>query len=49
MQGVAISIFVKTDEKKANQLGKVFHYDLYGKRDLKYNFLNNRIALFVFL
>ncbi|WP_298496288.1 type ISP restriction/modification enzyme [uncultured Algibacter sp.] len=40
MQGVAITIFVKTGKKKINQLGKVFHYDLFGKRDLKYHFLN---------
>jgi predicted helicase len=39
MQGVSINIFVKTGKKKANELGKVFHYDLYGKRDLKYDFL----------
>ena len=39
MQGVAITIFVKTGNKKANELGKVFHYDLYGKRDFKYDFL----------
>jgi len=39
MQGVAITIFVKTGKKKTNQLGKVFHYDLFGKRDDKYNFL----------
>ncbi|SEB96931.1 N-6 DNA Methylase [Maribacter dokdonensis] len=40
MQGVAITIFIKTGKKKNNQLGKVFHYDLYGKRDNKYDFLN---------
>ena len=40
MQGVSINIFVKTGEKKKNELGKVLHYDLYGKRDFKYNFLN---------
>ena len=40
MQGVAITIFVKTGKKKENELGKVFHYDAYGKRDLKYDFLN---------
>ena len=40
MQGVSINIFVKTGKKKAEQLGKVFHYDLFGKRDFKYNFLN---------
>ena len=39
MQGVAITIFVKTGKKKNNNLGKVFHYDLYGKRDVKYDFL----------
>ncbi|HET8810556.1 MAG TPA: N-6 DNA methylase, partial [Flavobacteriaceae bacterium] len=41
MQGVSINIFVKTGKKKTNELGKVFHYDLFGKRDLKYNFLVN--------
>ena len=41
MQGVSINIFVKTGKKKTNQLGKVFHYDLYGKRNFKYNFLND--------
>jgi hypothetical protein len=39
MQGVAITVFVKTGKKKANDLGKVFHYDLYGKREFKYDFL----------
>jgi predicted helicase len=40
MQGVAITLFVKTAKKKDKELGKVFHYDLYGKRDGKYDFLN---------
>jgi predicted helicase len=40
MQGVSINLFVKTGKKKENELGKVFHYDLYGKRDFKYNFLS---------
>ncbi|MFH6959547.1 type ISP restriction/modification enzyme [Flavobacterium aquidurense] len=40
MQGVSINIFVKTGNKKKNELGKVFHYDLQGKRDYKYVFLN---------
>ena len=40
MQGVSINIFVKTGEKKANELGKVFHFDLFGKREIKYDFLN---------
>jgi len=39
MQGVSINIFVKTGNKKANQLGIVFHLDLFGKRELKYDFL----------
>jgi len=39
MQGVAVTIFVKTGKKKINELGKVFHYDLFGKRDFKYHFL----------
>lgn len=38
-QGVAINIFVKTGKKKPNELGKVFHYDLFGKREFKYDFL----------
>ncbi len=38
-QGVSINIFVKTGKKKAGELGKVYHYDLYGKRDDKYKFL----------
>lgn len=40
-QGVSINIFVKTGKKKPNELGQVFHYDLYGKRDFKYDFLNH--------
>lgn len=41
MQGVSINIFIKTGNKKANELGKVFHYDLYGKRETKYDFLRD--------
>ncbi|MGB4447032.1 MAG: type ISP restriction/modification enzyme [Cloacibacterium sp.] len=40
MQGVSINLFIKTNKKSKNELGKVFHYDLYGKRNDKYNFLN---------
>lgn len=40
-QGVTINIFVKTGKKKTNELGEVFHYDLYGKRQEKYNFLSS--------
>lgn len=39
-QGVSINIFVKSGKKKPNELGEVFHYDLYGKRDFKYEFLS---------
>ncbi len=39
-QGVSINIFVKTGKKKENELGKVLHFDLFGKRDMKYDFLN---------
>ena len=38
-QGVSINFFIKTGKKKQNELGQVFHYDLYGKRELKYDFL----------
>jgi len=38
-QGVSINIFVKTGKKKKNSLGKVFHSELFGKRDVKYPFL----------
>ncbi|WP_396169043.1 N-6 DNA methylase [Flavobacterium sp.] len=40
MQGVSINLFVKTGKKKENELGQVFHYDLFGKRNLKYDFLS---------
>lgn len=39
MQGVSINIFVKTGKKKKNELGNVYHYDLYGNRELKYDYL----------
>ena len=41
-QGVSVNIFVKTGKKKANELGKILHYDLYGKRDFKYDFLSEK-------
>ncbi|MBS4000700.1 MAG: DUF559 domain-containing protein [Desulfobulbaceae bacterium] len=40
MQGVSINLFIKTGKKKENELGKVWHFDLQGNRDLKYNYLN---------
>jgi predicted helicase len=41
MAGVSINIFVKTGNKKKNKLGKVFHSDLFGKRNNKYETLTN--------
>lgn len=38
-QGVSINVLVKTGKKKTNELGKVFHFDLYGNREDKYSFL----------
>ncbi len=43
MQGVSINLFVKTGNKKKTDLGEVFHIDLYGKRDFKYEFLNQNL------
>ena len=41
MQGVSINIFVKTGKKKKTELGQVFHSDLQGKREFKYETLQN--------
>lgn len=40
-QGVSINIFVKTGHKKATDLGRVYHYDIFGRRQAKLNFLAN--------
>lgn len=42
MQGVSINIFIKTGKKKDKDLGTVYHFDLYGKREMKYNFLSDK-------
>ena len=39
MQGVSINIFIKK-KQKSKKLADVYHYDLYGKRDFKYEFLS---------
>jgi predicted helicase len=39
MQGVSINLFIKTGKKKQDELGQIFNYDLFGKRDFKYDFL----------
>jgi predicted helicase len=41
MQGVSINFFIKTGKKQINDLANVLHYDLFGKREFKYDFLNN--------
>ena len=38
-QGVSINLFVKTGKKNKNAPARVFHYDLYGLRESKYQFL----------
>ncbi len=38
-QGVSINLFVKTGKKKNNELAEVLHYNLYGERTFKYDFL----------
>ncbi len=40
-QGVSINLFVKTEKKNKNALARIFHYDLYGERESKYQFLWN--------
>ncbi|MDD9885037.1 MAG: N-6 DNA methylase, partial [Gammaproteobacteria bacterium] len=39
MQGVSINLFVKRGGKKKSALGEVFHCDLFGARQSKYEFL----------
>ena len=38
-QGVSINFFIKTGIKKTNELAQVFHADLYGGSESKYNYL----------
>ncbi len=40
-QGTAIFIWVKTGKKKPGELAEVFHIDQYGKRQAKYDWLEN--------
>ncbi len=48
MQGVAITLFIKTGKKKAGNLGQVFHFDLFGKRESKYQFLTSNSLSSIF-
>jgi predicted helicase len=41
MQGVSINIFVKTTNKRKGNPSQILHFDLQGRRDDKYTFLNN--------
>jgi len=41
-QGVSINLLIKTGEKKKNELGQVYHYDLFGRRQGKYDFLDEK-------
>lgn len=38
-QGVSISIFIKNGKKRKGELAEVYHCDIYGKRQDKYNLL----------
>lgn len=44
MAGVSINIFVKKTKEKKKGLGKVFHYDLYGLRKDKFNYLDSSMV-----
>lgn len=39
-QGVSINILIKNDKSDSKKLADIFNYDLYGKREFKYDFLN---------
>lgn len=39
-QGVSINIFIKTGKKKTDELAKVYHTELFGEREKKYEYLN---------
>jgi len=41
MQGVSINIFVKTGYKKKNELGKVYHSEIHGSREYKFDYLTS--------
>jgi len=38
-QGVSINLFIKNNSKKKGKYADLWHYDLYGKRELKYQHL----------
>jgi predicted helicase len=42
MQGVSINLFIKIGRKAKDKIGKLFHYEIYGKREQKYDKLNSQ-------
>ena len=40
-QGVSINIFIKTGKKQGESIGEIFHYELFGRREEKYQYLDN--------
>lgn len=47
MQGVSINLFVKTGKKEKGKLASIKYYDLFGKRESKYEYLDQRDFLSV--
>ncbi|MDR0864069.1 MAG: N-6 DNA methylase [Candidatus Symbiothrix sp.] len=44
-QGVSINVFVKTGKKQDNELAEIFYFDIFGKRNEKYDYLlNNSVS-----
>jgi len=41
MQGVSINLFIKTNKKESGQLSDIYHLDVKGKREFKYNLLTS--------
>jgi predicted helicase len=41
MQGVSINLLIKTGKKKKGTLAQIHHFDLYGRRKFKYDFLEH--------
>jgi predicted helicase len=42
-QGVSINIFIKTGKKQDNELAKVYHSEIFGKREVKYQYLQGML------
>ncbi len=41
-QGVSINILIKSNKDRRDELATVYHFDLYGKRHWKYDYLTNK-------